>query len=213
MYRRVPATMAIVGLIIFVFVIEITSGMRAWNVGQESMPVLYDLGAVTAGIFVNGQYWRLLAAMFLHIGLLHIALNLWALYQLGAAFELMFGKARFLLTYFVSGLVASSASSYWALIHHRQILSAGASGAIFGILGALIIAIRRSPVWRHQPWARSLTHQLIFWALLNVFLGFTIPGIDNTGHLGGFAAGLLLGFIPHKVPPPPARGMTIDVGE
>jgi rhomboid protease GluP len=145
--------------------------------------------------------------MFLHIGLLHLILNLWALYQLGYVFEVMFGSARFVTIYFVTGLSASITS---AIFLRPDGLSAGASGAIFGILGALIVAIRRSPVWRHEPWTRGFTQQLMGWAALNVIIGFSFPGIDNAAHLGGFAAGLLLGLIPHRVPPPPPNRMVID---
>jgi rhomboid protease GluP len=118
----------------------------------------------------------------------------------------MFGSTRFAITYFVSGIAASLASALMATDNS----SVGASGAIFGILGALIFAIRRSPFWREQPWARSLGRQLIGWALLNVAIGFMVPNIDNSAHIGGFLAGLALGFIPHKVPPPPPGNVVID---
>ena len=145
--------------------------------------------------------------MFIHVGILHLALNLWALFQLGYMFEAMFGSFRFIVTYIVSGLIASAASAYFLDPHG---LSAGASGAIFGILGALIFSIRRSPMWKHEPWARGLTKQLFGWAALNFVIGFSFPAIDNYAHGGGFVAGLLLGFLPHRVPPPPPRTMVIE---
>jgi len=166
--------------------------------GTRNPEVLVRMGAIVPGIFERGDWWRLVTVMFLHNGVMHLALNLWALYQLGSIFETLFGSARFLLTYALSGLVASVASAALA-----RGISVGASGAIFGVLGALIFSIRRSPRWRHQPWTRGFILQLLFWAGMNILIGFTVPGIDNAAHLGGFVTGLFLGFLPHRVPPPP----------
>jgi rhomboid protease GluP len=204
---RMPMTKLILVLITLSFFAEVVNGVRPFGVGEESLPALYRMGAIAPGTIEQGQWWRLVAAMFLHIGVLHLLINMWALLQLGGVFETMFGSRRFLATYLVSGLAASLASAWFI----DATISAGASGAIFGILGALILAISRSPVWRHEPWARSLVRQLIIWAGINVFIGFSFPGIDNNAHLGGFAMGLLLGLVPHKVPPPPPNQMTIDI--
>ncbi len=87
----------------------------------------------------------------------------------------------------------------------------GASGAIFGILGAFIFSIRRSPQYRHQPWTRSLISQLVFWILVNIAIGFSVKFIDNAAHLAGLVTGLLLGFLPHRVPPTPPRDLVVDV--
>lgn len=198
---RTPVTIGVITLIILVYILEWMRG------GSENTEVLVRIGAIVPWMMQEQEYWRLVTAMFIHIGILHLFLNVWALYQLGSVFEIMFGSGRFLLTYFVSGIVASLAS---ALLPPAAV-AAGASGAIFGILGALIFSIKRSPLWRHQPWTRGFTQQLLFWAGINVFIGFTFPGIDNAAHIGGFIAGLLLGLIPHKVPPPPPRSVTIEV--
>lgn len=166
---------------------------------------LFHAGAIFPDIPQTGQWWRLVTAMFIHIGLLHLLVNSWALYQLGALFEMMFGTTRFLFTYAVTGVVASFAS-----VLFTRSIAAGASGAIFGILGALIVAIRRSPRWRNESWTKGLVQQLIFWAGLNIFLGFSVAFIDNAAHLGGFITGLVAGLIPHDVPPPPPRDLVID---
>jgi rhomboid protease GluP len=203
-----PATLSLIAAIVAMFVFEAVNGIPliAGNFTDADVGRLVRLGAITPDLLSKHAYWRLFAAMFIHIGLLHLILNLWALYQLGAVFEMLFGKTRFLLTYFGAGLCASLASAFFA-----RGVAAGASGAIFGILGALILAVRRSPVWRHQPWALSLSTQLIGWAALNVIIGFRVAMIDNAAHLGGLAAGLLLGLLPHRVPPPPPQDMVIDV--
>src|SRR5207237_1265415 len=139
----------------------------------------------------RGEYWRIIAAMFLHGGWLHWFLNCWSLYQLGTLYETLFGSARFALIYFVSSICASIASS---LYQHGP--AVGASGAIFGILGAFIFSIRRSPQYRHQPWTRSLVGQLIFWIAVNIVIGFSVKFIDNAAHIAGLVTGLLLGFLP-----------------
>ena len=112
--------------------------------------------------------------------------------------------------YLATGLCASIASAVH--IGYSNGASVGASGAIFGIIGAFIFSISRSPLYRHQPWTRSLIIQLVFWIVVNLALGASLPFIDNTAHLGGLISGLLLGLIPHRVPPPPPSESVIDVG-
>lgn len=193
---RAPVTVAILLAIAIVGIAEIGD--------YETVLVR---GAIVPGMLAEGEFWRIFTAMFIHAGFLHWAVNSWALYQLGTLYEAMFGSARFAVVYFVSGAVASIVSSIFV-----DFASVGASGAVLGVLGAFIFSIRRSPQWRHQPWTKSLISQLIFWAVLNIAIGFT-PGlpIDNWAHISGLATGLLLGFIPHRVPPPPPGQTIVDV--
>jgi rhomboid protease GluP len=198
-WRRIPGTSLLLAAIAVVFVLEIAEG------GSENAQVLYRLGANIPDTFAQGQWWRLVAAMFLHIGFLHLVLNGWALFQLGSLFEVLLGTMPMLGVYFVTGIASSLAS---VVFTHG--LSAGASGAIFGLLGALVTFLLR-----HRralmPSGRSLLTQLLGWAALNVVMGFTTPGIDNAGHLGGCAVGLLLGLMlrgrplpmADSLPPPP----------
>jgi rhomboid protease GluP len=199
MIRRAPVTMMLLVVIAIVFGFEV---MVDPTFSENSM---IRLGAIMPWP-MHGQYWRLVAAMFLHGGWLHWAVNSWALYQLGMLYESLFGSPRFALIYFASGLCASIASS---LAGHGP--AVGASGAIFGILGAFIFSIRRSPQYRHQPWTRGLIGQLIFWIVVNIGIGLYFPFIDNVAHMAGLATGLLLGFLPHRVPPAPPRDLVIDV--
>jgi rhomboid protease GluP len=198
--RRTPGTTLLIVAILIVFAIQ-------FSIDRANQTSVFILGGIRATTLPHHDYWQLLAAMFLHFGVLHLVMNLWALYQLGGVFEVLFGTRRFLMTYFGTGLAASIAA---AIFVGPDTLSAGASGAIFGILGALIPAIRRSPRWRHQPWTRGFLQQLIGWAVINIIIGFSVPGIDNSAHLGGFVAGLLLGFIPHHVPPLPPSESVIE---
>ena len=206
--RRSPATRFLCLAILAGLGVEILTG--AWT----NPELLARLGAIyRPWILGDGEWWRLVTAMFLHGDgsipgtALHVAMNLWALYQLGTLYELMFGTRRFVTIYFVAGIVASLTS----MVVNRG-PSVGASGAIFGIMGALIFSILRSPRFRHERAARSIVNQVVFWALANLAIGLRVPQIDLSAHAGGFVAGLILGALwPHRVPPPPPTEVVVDV--
>jgi rhomboid protease GluP len=213
MSNRAPATLLIFIAIVIGFGIEIATG--AWiNPGA-----LAQLGAIVPTLVIgDSEYWRLLSAMFLHGdgtargGLLHVGLNLYVLWQLGRLYEIMFGTRRFLLIYFVTGIAASLTTLLRFLLSHSNGASVGASGAIFGIMGALIVSIRRSPRWKNERWARSIVQQLMFWIVVNIAIGLSVPQIDMAAHAGGFLAGLLLGAtLPQREPPIPPSQAVIDV--
>lgn len=199
-FSRSPVTSALLIVIAIVMVFEWLSG------ALENEEILVQMGATVHELWQRHEYWRLITAMFLHGGWVHWLANSWALFQLGSLYEVMFGSVRFLFFYFITGLCASIASS---LFTHQA--SVGASGAILGILGAFIFSIRRSPQWRHEPWTRGLISQLVFWAMVNLALGFSVKVIDNVAHIAGLVSGLLLGLIPHRVPPQPPSESVIDV--
>lgn len=162
-------------------------GLQIWS--ETSGTSLTALGANERTAVLAGEPWRLLTSMFLHGGFVHLALNAWGLYQLGSLFESWLGSTRMAVTYFVTGIAGSLASIAWT-----QVPSVGASGAIFGLLGALIAFLLR----RHaalSPQGKSILSQLVMWAVINVFFGFSTPGIDNAAHLGGCAAGFVLGLM------------------
>lgn len=176
--RRTPGTTLLLASIAVGFGLQVFLGDAFTNEGANFGPA----------VFQGGQWWRLVTSMFLHGGIVHLALNGWGLFQLGALFETWMGSPKLLLVYFVSGIAGSLASAFFS-----QGASVGASGAIFGLLGALIAFLLR----RHQlltPQAKSLLFQLVGWAVINVFFGFSTPNIDNAAHLGGCAAGFLLGL-------------------
>lgn len=206
--RDTPATMILIALIFAGFVFEVLTGM--WTNPYR----LAMYGSIVPPLITeHHQYWRLLTAMFLHGDgtpkgtALHLAVNVASLYNIGRIYELLFGTKRFTLIYFVTGIAASIAS--WM---HITGSSAGASGAIFGVLGALVSSIQRSPRFRHDRGARSIVKQCVFWIIVNIAIGLSIPQIDNAAHIGGLVMGLILGWIlPHRVPPAAPGGMVIDV--
>lgn len=186
--RRTPVTTLLLVAIAICFVLQLL------------VPGLTEAGDNNR-LALQGEPWRLVTSMFLHGGWLHLLLNSWALYQLAGLFEILLGSGRLLLVYFLSGIAGSLASVFWT-----QLPSVGASGAIFGVLGALIAFLARRRE-RLTPQAKSLLMQLLFWAGLNVFLGFSDRMIDNSAHLGGCAAGLVIGLFlkerPRYLPGPP----------
>ncbi len=207
--RRTPATACLLAAIAAGFLVEL------WAGGTDDPLVLMRLGADQAAAVWQGEWWRLLACIFLHGGLLHLLFNGWALYQLGSLFELWLGSQRLLVTFFVAGIASSFGSVLWSTYARGELdrPSVGASGAIFGLFGALIAFLfrRRS---RLLPFAKSLLTQLVFWAVLNLVLGATFPMIDNAAHVGGLIAGLAIGLmlrdrsdaVPRPEPLPAAPG-------
>jgi rhomboid protease GluP len=154
-----------------------------------SPELLLDWGANAGALTSQGQWWRLLTSTFEHGGLLHIALNMWCLYNLGWLAELLFGRWRFILLYLMCGIGGSLASICW----NGNGLSVGASGAIFGIAGALIPAML---LHGNQKLRALLKGQFISIALFVVYsiaFGARSRGTDNAAHVGGLIAGLILG--------------------
>jgi rhomboid protease GluP len=160
--------------------------------GSTETRVLVGLGANVPSLVLGGEVWRLLASVFLHIGILHLVLNGWALYQLGSLLESLAGGARLLAVFVIGGLAGSVASVAWHALRGQNSLSAGASGAVFALLGALTALLWRRRD-RLRPAGRALLSSLGLWAAINIVFGVTTPGIDNAAHLGGALAGLVIG--------------------
>jgi len=164
MKRKAPVTTALLVTIAIVFAFEYVTRAYASN------DAIIAMGAIMPGLLKRGEWWRLIASMFLHGSLLHWAANSWALYQIGTLYEVLFGSKRFALIYFSTGIIAGIASS---LYNHGP--AVGASGAVFGIMGAFIFSLIRSPVYRHQRWTRGLIGQLVFWIVINIAIGLSAP--------------------------------------
>jgi len=179
---RPIATWVLLGLILAAFAVEQLAG------GSTQTDVLVRLGAKVTPLIAGGQYWRLLTSMFLHIGLAHLVFNGYALVAVGTDLERILGWRKFLVIYLLCGLLGSLVS--YALSPN---LAAGASGAIFGVIGALaaFFALHRE---RLGAWGRSRLANIAFLITINLFFGFTQKGIDNYAHLGGLLSGLALGW-------------------
>ncbi len=176
---RPRVTQVLLGILVLIFFYE-----ESRPGGSQSGTVLYNLGAKENTAILAGEYWRLLTAMFLHAGFLHIAFNGYALYIFGQQVESFYGPWRFLAIYFIAGLAGSIAS--FAFSPH---LSVGASGAIFGIIGAL-----GAFFFFHRKLLGGVRRAQLLNAVamigLNLLLGVSQSGsIDNFAHMGGLIGG------------------------
>jgi rhomboid protease GluP len=180
---RPRVTYIMMGILVVVFGLETLAG------GSDNPRTLIQLGANFAPLVTVGDYWRLFTANFLHIGLMHLAFNLYALYIVGTEVEMFYGPARFLAIYLLTGL--SGAIGSYAFTYG---LSAGASTAIMGLIGTLVaFFIRNRDVFGAM--SRSRLTNLMIVIAINVFYGMSVGTIDNFGHLGGFVGGLILGWL------------------
>ncbi|MCC6877703.1 MAG: rhomboid family intramembrane serine protease [Sandaracinaceae bacterium] len=140
-----------------------------------------------------GQWWRLFSSVFLHFGILHLGVNMYVLRSAGPTAERLFGHAGFLVAYAFAGFTGSLASYLWR--GATNYVAAGASGAIFGVVGLLLaFVLRRRQLMPQGVWLQLRT-SLIGFILINVALGFSLGFIDQAGHLGGLAGGFLAGLI------------------
>ncbi|HEV8564958.1 MAG TPA: rhomboid family intramembrane serine protease [Actinomycetota bacterium] len=183
-------TKAILAAILAVYVIEVSKGgagsLFEGPFGQQ----LFDLGAdFPPAIALLGQYWRFVTAMFLHIGLIHLAFNCYALWLLGTQVERDFGRASFLGIYFLAGILGSVGSYAFG---DPLAVGAGASGAVFGLMGAFLAY---NYVRRNQTVARMNLQWVWQILALNLILAITIRAIDFRAHLGGLVAGVAAGYL------------------
>jgi rhomboid protease GluP len=213
-----PATYLLVGLNVAVFVAMLVYGsgplIDAWrrHDWQQLLTAGFDAQTLTrfgssgpALVLRNGQWWRLLTSMFVHVTVLHIALNMWCLWNLGLFGEPLLGRRGLVAVYVLTGGAGMVASLGWNVFtrQYGQIV-AGASGAVFGIAGILIILLSNRKL--SLPWEelRHLRRQVIFFAVANLAIGMgsnLLGGlargasrVDNSAHLGGFVCGLALGL-------------------
>ncbi len=189
-----PITYVIVGLNFLLFVVSLLATMRlSQESGGQGLNlfgginglVLDRLGASRPLVLINGEWWRLVMAIFLHGGILHIAMNTWVLMDIGPQVEEVYGSARYLFLYIATGIAGFLAS---AITGH---FSVGASGALMGLIGLMLAITTR----RGGAYMQMIRGQLIRWVVYILVLGFVVSGIDNAAHLGGLAAGFLLGRV------------------
>src|ERR1700688_1281367 len=148
-------------------------------------------GANVGVLTFSGEWWRLLTNVFVHGGLLHIAFNMWCLWNLGALCESLYGRGTYAAIYLICGLGASLASAAW----HPYVPSVGASGAIFGLAGALITALKLGEFSVPRAALSGTLRSLRAFVVYNLIFGFALPGIDNTAHIGVLVTGLIVGAL------------------
>jgi len=176
-------TYIIMGINILVYMLTAFLSKNIWN---SNISVLIYLGAKVNVLISGGEYYRLITCMFLHAGLLHVSLNMYSLYIIGPLVERVYGKVKYVSIYFIAGIIASLFSYMFS-----NDISIGASGAIFGLLGAtLIFAITIKKTVGKDFYINILQVMAV-----NLIIGFSIPNIDNYAHIGGILGGIAMGKI------------------
>ena len=196
----VSVTKALLVAIAIPFVIEIVVG-GPQALFNPSAKLLFDLGAMQPIAVAGGQFWRLFTAMFLHAGVLHVALNAYFFWLFGRVVESVYGKTWMLLIYLVAGFLASVASYAFGPV---TTLAVGASGAISGVFGAFIAYNYRR---RHLTANAANLRMALTVIVLNAVIAFAYRSIDWRAHVGGLIAGFALGYLADDAVP--ARQRTV----
>lgn len=186
-----PVTFLLVAINIIVFIVLEFMGdtengtFMLLNGAMNPYLVLYD-----------HEWYRLFTATFMHFGIEHLANNMLLLFLLGQIFERAVGTTRYVGIYLGSGLAGSFLSFFYMCLMGKNDIVAGASGAIFGIVGGMIVV-----VLSHKGRYRGISaKRMLFMALLTLYFGFATAGTDNVGHLGGLITGIILTFITYGIP-------------
>jgi rhomboid protease GluP len=194
---RTPGTYFLLGINIAVFSWMVLHGVSPRDPTSEQ---LLHFGATnTELIILHGQWYRLFTATFVHVGLLHIATNMWCLWNLGLLGEPLLGPVGLVAVYMITGIAGNLLSLAFNVARHDYVsVGAGASGAVFGIAGILIVLLSNKKLPIPQVELKRLRRSVIQFAVLNLVIGlgtvFTnIIRIDNFAHVGGFLSGLALG--------------------
>jgi rhomboid protease GluP len=194
-----PVTQAIFGINVAVFV-AMSLAVGVTVLGDPAWHELsVRLGANYGPYTLSGQWWRLLACVFIHGGLLHIAFNMWCLWNLGRLAESVYGHWTFAMVYLITGLSASLMSVAWHF--PIPVASVGASGAIFGIAGALIASFYLGEFSLPRAAMSGMLRSVASFVAYNLFFGAVMASTDNAAHVGGLLMGLLLGALIAKVAP------------
>jgi rhomboid protease GluP len=185
---KVPMTVALVAINTLVFIATLIAGAE-WLVPLGKLQISW--GSNFGPYTTDGEWWRLFTSMFIHFGIAHLVLNMIALVMFGPLVERLYGSVNYLLIYLLAGIAGSLASLSW----RPEINSAGASGAIFGILGALLAAQLRAGGTFPPDILRPIRNTALVFLGWSVYAAFKYKGIDNAAHLGGLAAGFWIGFV------------------
>lgn len=191
-----PGTYLLLAINCAVYIFMVLSGVSP---SEPTPRALIHFGATNAFLIMHGQWYRLVTATFVHVGLLHIGSNMWCLWNLGLLGEPLLGPFGLVSVYLITGIAGNLLSLFINLVvHDYASVGAGASGAVFGIAGILIVLLsnKKLPI----PWSelKRLRKSVIWFAVINLLIGgatlfVPVVRIDNFAHLGGFLSGLALG--------------------
>jgi rhomboid protease GluP len=197
---KAPVTPAIIGVNVTVFLLMLAAG-ASFVAGSGTVAV--NFGANYGPLTWGGQPWRLIASAFVHFGIVHIAFNMYALHYGGSWTERLYGSARFAVIYLLSALSGSVVSSCWDATR----LSAGASGAVFGVYGALLVLLLRRRGDIPFDLLKSVRNGAISLCVYSLAMGAVLPTVDNSAHIGGLLGGAASGWLLVRPFEPAARAV------
>ncbi len=185
-FRKEPATIILVVLNVLVFLAVEFTGFS-----QDTVHMLDWGAAYTPCIVEEGETYRIFTSMFLHFGIDHLINNMLVLFVLGSRLERVIGSLRFAVIYFLGGIAGNVVSLLYDLRQGEAAVSAGASGAVFAVMGGMILVVLCNKGRLEDLSMR----QILVLAVFSLYFGFTSSGVDNAAHLGGFLAGFILAVI------------------
>jgi len=180
------ATYVILAINIVVFILMVINGA---GLLKASPLVHIRWGSNFGPLTLSGDWWRLFTAMFLHFGIIHLALNMYALFSIATYLEPMLGKVRFVTAYVCAGIIASLVSLWW---HTEPVNSAGASGAVFGMYGVFLALLTTSLI--PKTVRNALLQSIVIFVIFNLAYGLK-GGVDNAAHVGGLLSGVVIGYL------------------
>lgn len=179
---------ALIAINVIVFVLMVLSGVHPFEPTTES---IYRWGADFGPASMGPETWRLVSSMFIHIGIIHLALNMYVLWSIGPLVEELFGKIGFLTLYLLTGIGGSLLS----ILYKPEIVSAGASGAVFGLFGGLLALLLTQKSAFPPHFVQQHLQRVILFLAFNIFYGLSQSYINNAAHLGGLATGFMLALV------------------
>ena len=188
-WMNAPCTIMLAAINVIVFIVLSFYGMT-----EDGMFLLEHGAMYVPKVTEEGEVYRLFTSMFLHFGFRHLMNNMLILVLAGWNLEIEVGKIRFLLIYILSGVGGNILSAWWEAVTADYAISAGASGAVFGMIGALVYVAIRS----HGRIGEISGRGLIFMIIISLYYGFTSGGVDNMAHIGGLLTGFLSGILLYR---------------
>ena len=193
-FRVTPVniTIVVINVLVFIAVMLINRNVFA----SYDADVMLKMGASSYNSFISGRYYELITAMFLHFGIAHLFNNMLLLTYIGCELERRIGALAYAFVYMGSGIAGNIVSLvHYSRVGDNDIVSAGASGAIFGVIGCMALYLLINP----SKDRNLTTRRLMTMALLTIYYGLTNVGVDNAAHIGGFCFGIINGFLLSKI--------------
>lgn len=181
-------------IIICVINVVVFLGLTLFGMTEDGVFMLEHGAMYTPYVMINQEYYRLFTSMFLHFGIEHLGNNMLLLFLIGSQLEQEMGRTKYIILYILTGLLGNILSMIGELRTGEFYISAGASGAIFGVIGAMLWVVIRN----NGQLGTLTSNGLVFMIGISLYYGFTSTGVDNLAHIGGLISGVLLAIIMYR---------------